>query len=147
MSTFRLVDESIFVEGTTPEPGTDVQLAGARCRDCGTTTFPYQDSCPRCSRADMGRVSLPQQGVLWAFTVQGFPPKPPYRADGPFEPYGVGYVDLGGVLVETRLTINDPAALANGDRLRVELVPVFTDEDGTRVLTYAFGPVTDKEVE
>ena len=43
--------------------------------------------------------------MLWTWTTQGFEPKPPYVADGEFEPYGVGYVEFPGFLrVEGRLT-------------------------------------------
>jgi uncharacterized OB-fold protein len=57
----------------------------------------------------MARVELPDRGTLWTWTVQAFEPKPPYRApESGFTPYGVGYVDLGEVIVESRLT-GEPA--------------------------------------
>ncbi len=144
MSGTRLVDESLFFDppGTPPD---GVRLAGGECGGCATTTFPAQDSCPRCGAVGMERVPLPREGRLWAFTVQNFEPKPPYRSSGPFVPYGVGYVDLGPVLVESRLTENDPARLRTGQAMRLCLVPVFTDEDGVQVLTYAFGRVDEGE--
>jgi len=130
----RLVDEALFV-------GADANLRGAACPACGTTTFPAQDSCPRCGGAEMAEVSLPRRGSLWSFTVQNFEPKTPYRGIGEFEPYGVGYVDLGPVVVESRLTVNDPAALTIGQQVEMRLIPAFEDEDGTTtVLTFAFAP-------
>ena len=76
----------------------------------------------------------------------GIPPKsPPYRSDDTvdtFEPFGVGYVDLDGdLMVEARLTENDPGRLAVGLAMELVVVPLYRQEDGTDVLTYAFRPV------
>ena len=61
------------------------------------------------------RLGLGHSGRLWSWTIQGFEPKPPYDGSSShagFEPYGVGYVELeGGLKVESRLTVADPARL------------------------------------
>jgi uncharacterized OB-fold protein len=129
----RLVDESLFVPGTA-----QVTLRGGECGGCGTTTFPHQESCPRCGGVQMSAVALPRSGRLWSFTVQNFEPKPPYRGAAPFEPYGVGYVDLGPVIVEARLTESDVEALTIGAAMDLTLIPAFSDDDGTTVVTYGF---------
>jgi uncharacterized OB-fold protein len=130
----RLVDPALFASGT------DVRLRGSTCTGCTATTFPAEDSCPRCGCVAMTVVALPPAGTIWSFTVQHFEPKSPYRGDGEFAPYGVGYVDLGAVIVEARLVEADPASMRIGDQVALCLVPAFTDPDGTRVLTFAFGP-------
>jgi uncharacterized protein len=132
----RLVDDGLF--STT---GAAITLRGAQCAECGTTTFPVQTSCPRCGATAMAEVQLPSRGRLWSFTVQSFEPKEPYCGPAVFEPFGVGYVDLGPVVVESRLTRNDPAELAIDQPVELSLIPVFTDADGTTVLSFAFGPV------
>lgn len=142
MTECRLIDETLFAMCIDPQPGAAVRLAGAECAGCTTTVFPYQNSCPACSGTDMRVVALPTYGSLWGFTVQGFRPKPPFRCDGQFQPYGVGYVDLGAVIVEGRLTENDPQRLLTGMPMRSILAPAFTD-DGTTVLTYAFEPASE----
>ncbi|VAZ85652.1 hypothetical protein LAUMK42_04490 [Mycobacterium persicum] len=78
-------------------PDDDPQLIGSRCGDCGATTFPVQQWCPRCSGADMSEVLLPRRGTLVAWTTQGFSPGPPYAgpAGKDFVPFGVGLVQLG----------------------------------------------------
>jgi|KBSSwiStaDraftv2_1062776.scaffolds.fasta_scaffold13416_8 uncharacterized OB-fold protein len=132
----RLIDEGILVED---EDGP--RLVGSSCRSCGTTTFPRQEACPKCARVDMADSLLPRRGTLWSFTVQGFRPKPPYAGPGEFVPYGVGYVELPGVvLVEAVLTENDPERLRIGDEMELVLVPLRRDEDGTEILTFAFAP-------
>jgi uncharacterized OB-fold protein len=123
----RPVDDTLWVEGP--------QLIGSRCRSCGTTVFPRQESCPRCTGSDNEDRLLPSRGTLWSFTVQGFPPKPPYAGPAGV-PYGVGYVQLGDeVIVEARLTESDPERLRIGDPVHLVLVPL-NDE----ISTFAFAP-------
>jgi uncharacterized OB-fold protein len=133
--TTRLVDDSLFV-ADAPQP----TLRGGQCAACGTTTFPQQAGCPRCGGVQVAPVALPRAGVLWSFTTQNFEPKPPYRGAEPFTPYGVGYVDLGPVIVEARLTEPDADRLAIGLPVELRLVPAYTDDDGAQVQTFAFAP-------
>ena len=131
-------------------PAPEPQLIGSRCGECAATTFPAQSYCPRCASTSMSEVLLPRTGSLWTWTIQGFRPKtPPYKGDDTpetFEPYGVGYVDLDGeLLVEARLTENDPDRLALGAEVELVLVPLYREADGTDVLTFAFRPVESGE--
>ena len=121
-------------------------LLASRCLVCGNHMFPVQDGCPRCTSSESEVVELGSRGTLWAWTVQGFPPKaPPFLGDTTaegFVPFGVGYVELPGQLkVEARLTEVDPERLEIGMEMEVVVVPFRTDPDGTEVLTYAFAPV------
>lgn len=135
----RTVDDSLFTD--IPD---GVALVGSRCADCGAHTFPRQSGCPRCTGASMQDVPLSRTGTLWSFTVQGFRPKQPYAGPREFEPYGVGYVELPGqVIVEARLTENDPDRLRIGMPMVLELVPFRIDDAGTPVLTFAFAPTRE----
>ena len=62
-------------------------------------------------------------------------------------PYGVGYVQLesgdSGVIVESRLTENDPDRLRIGMPVELVIVPFTTDDEGREVVTFAFAPVAD----
>lgn len=136
MSERRWVDDALFVD---PSESASPVLAGARCPQCATTVFPYQGGCPRCGGDAMERIALATTGTLWSFTVQYFEPKTPYRGLEPFEPYGVGYVDVGEVCVEARLSVNDPAALTLGMPMDLVAIPAFADGDVT-VETFAFAP-------
>ena len=125
------IAEGIF----TDEP----RLIGSRCSSCGIVTFPAQESCPRCASTEMAEHLLAARGRLWAWTTQAFPPpSPPYA--GPtgsaFEPFAVGYVDLGDVKVETRLTASE--GLQPGMEMQLVLVPFRTDDEGNDVVTFAF---------
>jgi uncharacterized OB-fold protein len=108
--------------------------------------FPAQDGCPRCTGTETETVELATRGTLWAWTVQGFPPKsPPYIGDDnpkTFQPYGVGYVELPGQCkVEARLTEADPAKLRIGMEMELVFVPLKVDDDGNEIVTFAFQPV------
>jgi uncharacterized OB-fold protein len=129
----RLVDPTLFTEDGTA-------LVGSVCADCGTTAFPAQRGCSRCSGDDVSETVLPREGTLWAYTVQCFEPKRPFRHDGDFTPFGLAYVDLGPVVVEARLTVADVGALSPGLPVRLVTEPLFTDDDGTVVHGFAFAP-------
>ncbi|MEZ5217156.1 MAG: OB-fold domain-containing protein [Ilumatobacteraceae bacterium] len=123
----------------TPVPITDAggtpALVGGVCTVCGTHTFPKLRRCAKCGN-DCDDAVLPTSGTLWTYTVQRLQPKPPYESPDPFEPFGVGYVDLGVVRVETPLVGRDVDAWTIGDE--VELVAA-KDADGVYA-SYAFSP-------
>jgi uncharacterized protein len=125
-----------LIAGTPDEP----QLIGSRCRNCGTATFPRQSSCQRCMSEDVEEHLLARTGALWTWTIQCFAPKsPPYAGSTEdFEPYGVGYVELGGeVRVEGILTDADAERLAIGMAMEVVLIPA---PGRTDAVTFAFKP-------
>jgi uncharacterized OB-fold protein len=125
----RPVAEGLF----TDEP----RLLGGRCDACGLVSFPRAAGCSRCGSDHIAEHRLARRGTLWTFTVQAFPPKPPYAGPEPFEPYGVGYVELGGeIRVEGRLTEGDPERLEVGMEMELVLEPF-----GDDAVTYAFRPV------
>jgi uncharacterized OB-fold protein len=117
----------------------EAHLVGVRCPTCDTHAFPLQLACPRCG-APTEAVTLPDPRALWSLTIQRIPPKPPFRGPEPFEPFAVGYVDLGPVRVETRLGGRAPDAWRIGDVVR--LVTGAPDDDGN-VWSYEFVPQDD----
>jgi uncharacterized OB-fold protein len=126
------IDRRGLVAFTEGEP----HLVGVVCTACGTHAFPPQLACPRCG-APTEYVTLPDRGELWSWTIQHIQPKPPYRGPEPFEPFAVGYVDLGPVRVETRLAGRAPDTWRIGDALRLAMGP--PDRDG-EVWSYEFVP-------
>ena len=141
MSTVPVAD------GIFTWPSDDPQLIGSYFPDRGVTTFPSAKSCPRTSSTVVEPVLLPRRGTLWSWTIQGFPPKsPPYagrESAKDFVPYGVGYIQLADqVIVESRLTVNDPEKLEIGMEMELTTVVFTTDDAGNDVVTYAFAPIT-----
>ena len=134
------VNDFVFkFEGDTPI------LIGGRCKDCGNYTFPFLSGCAKCAGTNMESVTLGKKGTLWGWTVQGFPPKsPPYLGDSDpdtFQPFGVGYIELPELIIEDRLTESEPAKLSEGMAMHLVAEPLFKDDEGNTVMTYAFAPL------
>ncbi|MGE2735407.1 Zn-ribbon domain-containing OB-fold protein [Mycolicibacterium vaccae] len=118
------------------------RLIGGQCGACAEIDFPRQDFCRSCGAAQTSPVALADRGVLWSWTIQRFPPpSPPYPpTGGDFEPFGVGYVELPGqVIVESRLTVSDPAQLHIGMAMVLVEFPVVS-ETGSQTVGFAFRP-------
>ena len=140
MTQVSINDSILDISGAGP------RLKGMRCKTCDNHVFPFQKGCPKCAGTDVEPKELGTRGTLWAWTIQGFPPKaPPYLGETDpekFKPFGIGYVELPGeTKVETRLTESDPTKLAEGMEMELTLEPVGKDEDGNDIVTYAFKPI------
>ena len=135
--TVQLVDPRLFkVDGSA------AILIGGQCGDCGYLAFPVPTGCARCASTSVDERQLPTEGELWTFTIQAFRPKEPYDGPASFQPFGVGYVNLGGeVLVEGRLTGVDVDVIQIGMPMRTVTEPYKIDTNGDHVLTYAFAPM------
>ena len=104
-----------------PQGSAIVALRGSQCAECGTTTYPQADTCPRCG-AGAEPVGLSGEGALWTWTVQRYAPKsPPYvPPPGGFVPFAIGYVELPeGLRVAAVLDVEDLEQLAIGATVRI----------------------------
>lgn len=117
-------------------------LIGSKCLDCGEVRFPANSFCPQCCRETTQNIPLSQRGSLYSFTVQRFKPPPPYKGVEPFEPYGVGMIELPeGLRVTAVLEESDPAKLQVGMEMEFMITKFFDDEDGREVVAYKFKPI------
>ncbi|HVN87883.1 MAG TPA: Zn-ribbon domain-containing OB-fold protein [Candidatus Binatia bacterium] len=113
------------------------RLLGGRCGRCGRHHFPAQGTCPYCGAADCTTVSLSERGTLRLFTAVHNAP-PGYRGA---VPYGFAVVELPeGLRIISPLTEARFDQLRAGMAVRLRLAPLFVDDDGHEVLTYAFEP-------
>ncbi|TAK99450.1 MAG: OB-fold domain-containing protein [Rhodospirillaceae bacterium] len=115
-------------------------LLGGRDRVTGHITFP--------APADEERfeiVPLPRTGRLWSWTVQRFRPKsPPYAGAETFEPFAVGYVQLGDtIIVEGRL-VGIPFETLRIDLPMRVVTESFVLATGENRMTYAFARASDR---
>ncbi|WP_109526581.1 MULTISPECIES: Zn-ribbon domain-containing OB-fold protein [Nocardia] len=135
-----------LADGLFTWPAEKPVLIAGKCEKCGFVDFPRKEHCLRCFTGGTQRYELPRRGKLWTFTTQRFrPPAPPYAgADtaATFEPFNVGYIDLGGeILVEARLTEPDHQNLTIGQEMELVVVPFGIGDDDTETMIYAFRPV------
>ncbi|MGQ4601447.1 OB-fold domain-containing protein [Nocardia sp. R6R-6] len=102
-------------------------LEGSRCAVCNTVAYPATTICARCVQPTASAMELSTRGVVWAYTVQRFPPKsPPYMppAEG-FSPFAVGYVELPeGIRIQAILECEDFAELERAPVQLVSTAPV-----------------------
>jgi uncharacterized OB-fold protein len=122
---------------TMPGDPRGPRLLAARCGSCGKHHFPAGETCPYCS-ADGCRVeAIGARGTLYVHTVVNARP-PGYR--GPL-PYGFGVVELDeGLRVVTRLAEASLDVLRAGLAVELEVAPLFTNDAGDDVLSFAYRP-------
>jgi uncharacterized OB-fold protein len=136
----RAIDATLF-----DWPAAQPALKASSCRTCGALQFPALGHCRSCGGLAVDETQLPRRGTLWAWTIQRFMPKAPYRSAqtaGNFTPWGLGYIELAGALcIESRLTQSDPQKLQIGAQLELVICPQWVEEDGTAVMNFAFKPV------
>lgn len=129
----RPITDGLFVS----EEGDAPRLLAARCGACQKTHFPASAVCPYCGADGCAETRVGPAGRLYLYTAVGTAP-PGYR--GPV-PYGFGVVELAdGLRVIARLTEARLDRLRPGLAMRLVVEPLFTDDDGTAVLSYAFRP-------
>ncbi len=129
--TPRPVVESLFRDNGDGS----ARLIGGFCRACNRPHFPRGEVCPYCSSESCEERELGPGGALWLFTSVLRSP-PGYRGE---VPYGFGVVDLDeGLRVVARLTESKLERLARGQRMRLVVDHLHTDDDGRPVTTYAF---------
>jgi uncharacterized OB-fold protein len=121
---------------TLPGDPRGPRLLAGRCESCGDHHFPAGEGCPYCGGA-CTVAAIGATGVLSLFTVVNARP-PGYR--GPV-PYGFGIVDLPeGMRVVARLAESRLEHLRTGLPVVLEIAPLFVNEDGDDVLSFAYAP-------
>ena len=131
MATIPIRDGLFDLDQTPP------RLLGGRCAGCGRHHFPAQPACPYCGGV-CERVCLAERGTLALATVVRNAP-PGYRGRAP---YGFGVVELPeGLRIITPLTESRLDRLQPGTPVRLVIQPLFTDDEGREVVSWAFAPV------
>lgn len=122
---------------TMPDDPRGPRLLAARCRRCGKYHFPSGETCPYCSADGCTVDAIGARGTIYVHTVVNARP-PGYR--GPL-PYGFGVVELTeGLRVVTRLTETSLDVLRAGLAVELEVAPLFTNDAGDEVLSFAYRP-------
>lgn len=134
--------EGWFTWPNSPEP----HLIGSRCVTSGDYFFPpvTVSANPNCPGGDVEDVKLSRTGKIYTYTINMFPPPPPYISPEPFVPFGVVVVELekekmkvtGMVTADTDLD-----TLEIGMDVELVLEALHIDADGNEVIGWKFKPV------
>lgn len=127
-----------IVEGLFRDTADGPRLIAGRCDRCQQLHFPATPDCPLCAEGGAHQTLVGPGGRLLLYT--SIASRPPGYLGA--MPYGFGVVALDDVdlRVVTRLTEADTARLRPGLPMRLVIEPVFDDDHGQSVLSYAFAP-------
>ena len=132
----NLIPQDVYDDTLSPP-----RLVAGRVVDDGRIVFPLPDNA---SGEEIERIHLKREGKLWAYTVQRFPPGPPFvgvRDAAEFKPFAIGYVELENeIIVESHIVIDDFSRLSVGMPmvLTTTIIPGGDGREDTQM--FAFKP-------
>ena len=134
------------LEGWFTLPPEEPQLIGVKCGSCGHYFFPRVTYCrnPLCKKdKPLGKVTFSRKGQLIAYTVNYYPPPPPYHAPDPFVPFGVASIQLPeGIRVGGQVPRDvDLDTLKVGMDMETVREVLYVDDQGNDVICWMFRPV------
>jgi hypothetical protein len=137
------------LEGWFTMPPEQPQLIASRCQACGHYFFPKAKACrnPFCNKSKpLEPVLLSPQGKLFAYTVNHYPPPPPFHQPDPFVPFAVVSVALPeGIKVGGQVPRDvDIKTLKVGMTMQLSLEVLYKDEKGTDVICWMWRPAGKK---
>jgi len=135
------------LEGWFTMPPEEPQLIGNKCGSCGHYFFPKVPYCrnPLCTKEKpLEKVMLGRKGKLVAYTVNHYPPPPPYHAADPFVPFGVASIQLPeGIRVGGQVPKDvDLDSLKVGMDMETVREVLYVDDQGNDVICWMFRPAT-----
>jgi len=121
-------------------------LLGSRCKASGDFFFPpvVVSANPKHAGGEVEEVKLSRTGTLHTYTINMFPPPPPYVAADPFVPFGVAVVKLETEKMMVTGMMSDATDLDSieiGMEMELILEKLYADEDGADVIGWKFKPV------
>jgi len=135
------------LEGWITMPPQEMRLIGNKCGSCGTNFFPKAPYCqnPFCKKTKpLEEVKYSTRGTLFGYTINYYPPPPPYHAPDPFVPFGVVSVTLPeGIRIGGQVPKDvDLSTLKIGMEMEISREVLYVDKDGTEVMCWMWRPVT-----
>jgi len=118
-----------------------VHLAGSRCASCAETSLGTNLACPNCGSDDLTDIALGDSGTLFTYTIVRHRPPGAYQGPAEFKPFGLGLVELDGVIrvmAPLRLAIED---LKIGMPLKFAPYVLRTNENDEDVVAFAYESV------
>lgn len=134
--------EGWFTWPVSPAP----HLLGSKCKGSGDYFFPpvSVSANPNHIGGEVEEVKLSRKGTLHTYTVNMFPPPPPYVAADPFVPFGVAVIKLEKekMMVTGMMSADtDLDKIEIGMEMELVLEQLYIDEEGNEVIGWKFRPV------
>jgi uncharacterized OB-fold protein len=129
----------------------DPHLIGNRCKSCGEYYFPKAWICrnPGCISKDLEEVFLSRRGKVWSYTLNCYPPPPPYVPMDKFVPYAIVVVDLP----EEKLMVMGPLAdgceyedLEIGMDMEMIFEALYRDDEGNEHIIWKWRPLKGADI-
>ena len=116
--------------------GDKPHLVANECTGCGARFFDRRNACASCFGTSFKKVDIATDGEVRAFSIVTF------AAPGVKVPFVSAIVDCAGTSVRCTLTNVEPSPdqVKLGMKVRLALVPVGADDDGTEAINYGFEP-------
>jgi len=92
----KQIKQVAAIEGLFTWPSDNPKLIAGQCASCKSVSFPSSKFCsnPDCTDEKVSEVELSPNGKLHSYTIQNYPPPPPYVKPDPFKPFAIGLVEL-----------------------------------------------------
>lgn len=116
----------------------DVHLAGSKCRSCGEMGLGMLEACPNCGSEDLSQVTLGDEGTLYTYTIVRHRPPGNYRGPAEFKPFGLGLVEIDGVIRIMAPLLPEIDSIRIGMPLRLHPYVLRTDENEAEVIAFAY---------
>ncbi len=98
----------------------DVTLLGSKCLACKEVSIGTNPVCLNCGSDQIESIKLSSEGELWTYTVVRHKPPGEYLGPDPFQPFGLGLVELAeGVRIMAPLE-GETDAFRIGDKLQLK---------------------------
>jgi uncharacterized OB-fold protein len=117
----------------------DVHLCGSKCGACGEMALGKIEACPNCGSEDLTQVALGDHGTLYTYTIVRHRPPGNYRGPAEFKPFGLGLVEIDGVIRIMAPLLPEIDSLRIGMPLSLRPYVLRTDENGAEVVAFAYG--------
>ncbi|MET0660639.1 MAG: OB-fold domain-containing protein, partial [Steroidobacteraceae bacterium] len=110
----------------------------SRCGDCKIVLLGRRLRCENCSSRNLTHEVFSNRGTVYTYTIQRYPPPPPFVARQPWAPRGVAWVDLhdGGPRILAPLD-GDVKNIAIGAEVALQFHIGWTDAAGSDVVAFS----------
>ena len=132
-----------ILEGLFTWPSDEPKLIAAKCKSCGTVSFPkfWTNHSPDCKKREIGEILLSRRGILRSYTILYYPPPPVFRIPASQVPYAIGMVEVPEGIIVLGLMTEGINSLKTGMSVELYVDKLYEDEQGNDALTWKFKPV------